>query len=304
MKKIELAKELIKNNLEIFKCPVCSEPMLLKGSSLICLKGHCFDLANKGYLNLLANPVHSKYGKQMLTSRKIIAQHGFFQPLIEQIGDIMLRKIKNKKEQTKFRILDAGCGEGSNLVSILAYLNSKTPLEFIGIGLDISRDGISIASGSYPGNIWVVANLANCPFIDKQFDIIINILSPANYEEFKRILKDSGLFIKVIPGSGYLQEIRKTFYHQKGKQEYYNEKVIALLEKNFNIISRKQLTYKKELSQDELIPIIEMTPLSWSINKEDIRQKRYLEMREITIDLTIIAGIAGSKLIGRNNMPA
>jgi 23S rRNA (guanine745-N1)-methyltransferase len=304
MKKIELAKELIESNLEIFQCPVCSEPMLLKVNSLLCLKRHCFDLASKGYLNLLTHSVNSKYDKQMLNSRKLIAQHGFFQPLIEQIGDIMLRKIKNKKEQTKFRILDAGCGEGSNLVSIQAYLDSKTPLECIGIGLDISREGISIASGSYPGNIWVVANLANCPFTDKQFDIIINILSPANYEEFKRILKDSGLLIKVIPGSGYLQEIRKTFYHQKEKQEYYNEKIVTLLEKNFNIVSWKQLTYKKELSQDELIPIIEMTPLFWSIDKEDIRQKRYLEMREITIDLTIIAGIAGSKLIGRNNMPA
>jgi 23S rRNA (guanine745-N1)-methyltransferase len=214
----------------------------------------------------------------MLYSRKTIAQHGFFQPLIEQIGDIMLRKIKNKKEQTKFRILDAGCGEGSNLVCILAYLSSKTPLEFIGIGLDISRDGISIASASYPGNIWIVADLADCPFFDKQFDIIINILSPANYEEFKRILKDSGLLIKVIPGSGYLQEIRKTFYHQKERQEYCNEKIITLLEKNFNIVSRKRLIYKRELSQDELIPLMEMTPLSWSVNKkdmEDIRKMRY-----------------------------
>jgi len=303
MKKIDLAKELIKNNLEIFKCPVCSEQMLLKGSSLICLKRHCFDLANKGYLNLLTHPVHSRYGKQMLTSRKIIAQHGFFQLPIEQVGDIIIKEIKGKKEQTKFRILDAGCGEGSNLVSILAYLHSKSSFDFIGIGLDISREGISIASGSYPGNIWVVADLTACPFIDKQFDIIINILSPSNYEEFKRILKDSGLLIKVIPGSGYLQEIRKTFYHQKERQEYCNEKIITLLEKSFNIVSWKRLIYKRELSQDELIPLMEMTPLSWSINKkdmEDIRKKRYPEMKQVTIDLTILAG---SKIFKRNPSP-
>ncbi|MDD3655303.1 MAG: methyltransferase domain-containing protein [Atribacterota bacterium] len=289
IKKIELAKRFIAENIKIFRCPVCSEQMLLKGNSLLCLNKHCFDLSRKGYLNLLMHSISSKYDRQMLNSRKIITRQGFFQALIERIGDIIIREIKEKKTETIVRILDAGCGEGTNLVSLLSYLSSKSNLKFIGIGLDISREGIHIASVSYPGNIWLVADLANCPLNDQQFDIIINILSPANYAEFKRILKDSELFIKVLPGSSYLQEIRKIFYTKKEKREYSNEEVIALLGKNFNIISQEQLVYKWKLRRDDFIPIIEMTPLSWSINKEDIKQKRHLEMKQITVDLTIVA---------------
>lgn len=290
IKKIELAKRSITKNIKIFRCPVCSEQMLLKGNSLLCLNKHCFDLSRKGYLNLLMHSISSKYDRQMLNSRKIIAQQGFFQALIERIGDLVIREIKEKKTETIVRILDAGCGEGSNLVSLLSYLSSKSNLEFIGIGLDISREGIHIASTNYPGNIWLVADLANCPFNDQQFDILINILSPANYREFKRILKDPGLFIKVLPGSNYLQEIRKVFYKKKEKREYSNKEVIALMEKNFNIISKDQLIYKKEIDQDNLIPLLEMTPLSWSIDKDNINQKRFLEIKEITADFTIICG--------------
>jgi len=289
IKKIELAKRFIAENIKIFRCPVCSEQMLLKGNSLLCLNKHCFDLSRKGYLNLLMHSISSKYDRQMLNSRKIITQQGFFQAFIERIGDIIIREIKEKKTKTTVRILDAGCGEGSNLVSLLSYLSSKSNLKFIGIGLDISREGIHIASISYPGNIWLVADLANCPFNDQQFDIIINILSPANYAEFKRILKDSGLFIKVLPGSNYLQEIRKIFYTKKEKREYSNEGVIALLERNFNIISKDHLMYKKDIDQDNQITLLEMTPLSWNINKQDIKQKQHLEMKQITVDLTIIA---------------
>ena len=44
IKKIEIAKYLITENIKIFKCPICSEDMLLKDNSLICLNNHCFDL--------------------------------------------------------------------------------------------------------------------------------------------------------------------------------------------------------------------------------------------------------------------
>ena len=82
IKKIEIAKYLITENIKIFKCPICSEDMLLKENSLVCLNNHCFDLSRKGCINFLINPASSKYDRQMFYSRKYIIENNFFQPLI------------------------------------------------------------------------------------------------------------------------------------------------------------------------------------------------------------------------------
>ena len=289
MKKIDLAKNVIKNNINIFRCPICKQSMSVKNNSLLCLKEHCFDLSKNGYINLLNNPVHSKYDKQMFTARQIISQSGFFQKIIKKIGDIVLKEM-NGKEISRLKILDAGCGEGSNLAAVSKYLHYHANLKYDGIGLDISKEGIHIAAIEYPNNIWCVADLANIPMKDKQIDFIINILSPANYMEFTRILKDNGLLIKVIPGKHYLREIRKTFYQQKERQDYSNEEVINLFQRNFRIISQKQLYYQKEIEQGNIIELIKMTPLSWSIKKERYEKDNFSEINTITVDLIILTG--------------
>ena len=57
--------------------------------------------------------------------------------------------------------------------------------------------------------LYFVADLAHLPFKDGSIDVIVNILSPINYKDFKRVLSDDGLVYKVIPETGYLKELRK-----------------------------------------------------------------------------------------------
>ncbi|MFW6149719.1 MAG: putative RNA methyltransferase, partial [Atribacterota bacterium] len=273
-KKIDIAKNIIEKNIAIFRCPICRQSMSIKNNSLLCLKGHCFDLSKNGYINLLNNPVHSKYDKQMFSARKIISQSGFFQKLNEKIGDITLKEI-NDKQINRLKILDVGSGEGSNLVAVSKYLHHHVNFEYVRIGLDISKEGIQIAASEYPGYIWCVADLADSPFKEKQFDIIINILSPANYQEFSRLLKNDGFLIKVIPGNQYLREIREAFYQQEEKQSYSNEGVIKLFEKNFHILKKDHLLYQQKIKPEGITSLIKMTPLSWSIKKEDLQAEKY-----------------------------
>ena len=37
----------------VFRCPVCEEPLLRQERSYRCTNGHLFDIARKGYVNLL-----------------------------------------------------------------------------------------------------------------------------------------------------------------------------------------------------------------------------------------------------------
>lgn len=50
------------------------------------------------------------------------------------------------------------------------------------------------------------------PFASNHFSDVINILSPSNYQEFKRVLKPQGQIIKVMPNANYLQELRHLVY--------------------------------------------------------------------------------------------
>lgn len=273
----------------IFRCPVCSSPMkMVDFKSLICSNRHCFDLAKQGYVNLLPASLKTKYDKQMFESRKIIYQSGFFEPLLEKISERIINELHSQSEPAK--ILDAGCGEGSHLSSIQETIKSKTANDILSVGVDISKDGIYMAAKAYPHSIWCVADLSKFPFAGKQFNFILNILAPANYSEFQRILTDEGMVIKVIPESAYLQELRAIFYKETNRQVYANDNTLDLFKKNLFLLDVQRVKYVVTLDSSLVDPLLRMTPLLWGTTGEGLLNTQEMNLREVTIDLTILVG--------------
>jgi 23S rRNA (guanine745-N1)-methyltransferase len=290
MRKVScLSKLKITENTDLFKCPICSSKMnIVDEKSLICLNNHCFDLARSGYVNFLTRPVKTDYDKAMFNSRSTISKYGFFDPMIDAITDIIGNVIHNPSSG-RMVVLDAGCGEGSHLHQITEKLYSTTRNKFTGAGMDISKEGIQIASRQYPDCIWCVGDLTNSPFMDKKFDIILNILSPSNYAEFNRLITSDGVLIKVVPGRDYLKELRKLLYHQTDKQSFSNEKVLKHFNDNFNLIDSRQIYYNKTMDADILAHLIKMTPLSWSAAEKEV-DRAVNSINSITVDFTVLYG--------------
>jgi len=290
LKKIYKALNIISNNSHLFKCPVCGSKMsILDSPTLACDNKHSFDLARQGYINMLLKSNKTKYDRDMLKSRSIIAKSGFFDPMLQEICDLIVKKAGFENTQAKF-ILDAGCGEGSHLSRILTTLKAESDISLQGVGIDISKGGISIAARDYEGIIWCVADLAKLPFDDRQFDVVLNILSPASYTEFSRILKDSGILIKVVPGRNYLIQLRNIFYDRTDKKSYSNEQVIHLFTQNFNMIEHKMCSYNVALDEISLRHLLNMTPLTWNVEKEKLEKAIEMGIREVTADFHIIIG--------------
>ncbi|MGI6703031.1 MAG: putative RNA methyltransferase [Clostridia bacterium] len=281
----------VKENLNLFRCPFCGGKMRMVGEkSIVCAKNHCFDLAKRGYVNLLTSPAKTDYDKEMLKSRSIIIRNGLFEPLTGKLAGLILDHAGGPHTNVT-RILDAGCGEGSHLARVIQSMKGRNDRRVTGVGIDISKEGIQIASREYPSIAWCVADLAKVPFKDGSFDAILNILSPANYAEFKRLLTGDGILIKVVPGSKYLLELRELFYRSTGKEKYSNERIVAHFEENFNTAGTWDILYSIPVDKHNLEHLIRMTPLSWGAADERIKEVLRIGIPHITIDLAVILGI-------------
>ncbi|WP_261378508.1 putative RNA methyltransferase [Paenibacillus agilis] len=297
---------LLTNHQHIFACPICSQSMMVQSRSLVCGNHHSFDIAKQGYVNLLSRAHTTKYDKQLFTARSAISADGFFEPMLEGVHAAIKRAIRSTVGGVK--ILDAGCGEGSHLSEILFRLNEHSNDKHFGVGIDIAKAGISLASrkgardsgtsrtlkgyGEYGtlDTIWCVADLAKCPFADQSFDVIVNVMSPAKYTEFQRLLADEGLIIKVVPESHYLKQLRGEFYSQTDKDVYSNEQTVELFRHHFELLDIQRVQYEATLNKDQLQQLIQMTPLSWGAPEETLRKMTDLHQSEVTFDYSILIG--------------
>lgn len=268
-----------------FQCPICKSDMHVSElKSIICKNNHTYDFAKQGYLNFLSGPSNIKYGRELFESRQqIISGEGFFEPLTEKIIELIYKHFPNKNP---LHMIDIGCGEGSHLAHITETLSHET----VSVGIDISKEAIMEAAKHYEEFIWTVADLVRTPFKQEQFDIILNILSPTNNTEFNRILKETGCIIKVIPGAGYLKEIREYLFKDKPGETYSNQPVLEHFKDNFSLVEEENITYTKTLEQEALQALIQMTPLAWDMNQEEKAYFSSLETAEFTVDLTILFG--------------
>lgn len=293
MKNGSIRKSKFKENIYIFRCPICKAKIDIRDlKDMVCLNGHCFNIARKGYVNFLSRPVKTEYDEEMFHSRNTVCESGFFDPMLNCISDFIIG-VSEKDNVKDIKILDAGCGQGFHLGQVVSRLYNRTDSNVLGAGIDISKEGILMASKSYFDIIWCVGDLARIPFRSRQFSIIFNILSPANYGEFGRVLKDDGILIKVVPGSNYLKELRDVFYDKLNKNIYSNKKVIRHYSKHFNILDVIQVSYNKKIGKKDFTHFIKMTPLSWSATDSKIEQALNMKINDITADFTVIIGNKG-----------
>lgn len=256
---------------EIFQCPICKSKMQLSElGQLQCESRHAFDIAKQGYLNLLQKPMQSMYSKELFEARFEVISSGLYDEVQQAIACQLAPGL----------MLDTGCGEGSHLTRIIAAAEGV-----YGVGIDIAKEGILAAAKFNSGSIWTVGDLANSPFQAASFETILNFLSPANYEEFKRLLKPGGKLIKVIPGEHYLKELRLQAFAGSDKESYNNEQTINRFKEQLTNVQVEHVQYTKPLTPELAQKLVLMTPMGWHVEG-----KEQIELPEITIDLYILTG--------------
>lgn len=262
-----------------FACPICQENLTLVESSLKCNNRHSFDLAKFGYVNLAPQIKQSaNYDKENFQNRQQILEAGFYQAILEAVSDLLA------SSETSTTVLDIGCGEGFYSRKLQERHPDKTFYAF-----DISKDSVQIAAKSEPNWAvnWFVGDLARLPIKDASMDILLDIFSPANYGEFRRVLSKDGILIKVIPTKNHLKEIRQKVQDQLTNKDYSNQDIKNHFQEHFTILSSKTASLTKTITADQLQALLSMTPLLFHIDQSKID---WSNLTEITIEAEILVG--------------
>lgn len=270
LSKKERALQFLAQNLDWFCCPLCQSSFSLAADGLRCENHHHFDLSRKGMTYFLQHQYKTEYDKAMFSARRKMIQNGIYQPMLEAVKECLPTQ--------DYRLLDVGCGEGS----FTQRLQLEQGTSF---GIDVSKEGIQLATDYMNESCWfAVADLTHLPLKSHSTDVILDLFSPAHYEEFQRILQPEGYVVKIIPAAHYLKELRQAFYHDTAKEKYSNEQVTQRLKEKMEVLHHRRITYEVPILEEWQQDVLHMSPIHWAANKQQLAATH---LTKLTIDVEL-----------------
>ena len=258
--------------LACLACPSCSAALARAGDDFTCANRHRVNVNRKGCLNVLSAQVDSCYDADLFAARRRVFDAGCYNRVVSAIEAMLPGE--------DHRLLDAGCGDGWYLNALLTRHD-----RWCGAGVDISRDAILQATNLPCTALWVVGDLRRLPFKDGSFTAVLDVLTPANYDEFRRVLTPDGLLIKVYPGSSYLKELRAA----RGLPPYEEGQVDAYLREKASIVNECRVTVTHTVSDALWRDFVWMTPLMQDLSAEEKNTIAAKNAGTVTVDLHVAA---------------
>jgi 23S rRNA (guanine745-N1)-methyltransferase len=222
----------------------CRLPLEREARRLFCARGHSFDVARSGYINLL-QPQDRRSSEpgdtaEAVAARRRLHDRGVTAPLLEAIAELMAASPEDV-------VLDAGCGEGFYLGSLARRIG------FEARGVDIAIRAIDAAARRYPECQWVIANADRfVPYADRSFSAVLSITARMNAVEFRRVLREGGRLLVAVPAPDDLIELR-------GRGRDRAARTIETFAHGFRLLNSSRVTTTADLDaggvQDVLLSI-------------------------------------------------
>ena len=302
--------------LPLLRCPLCGDALALSdGQSLRCTHRHTFDLSTKGYVNFAPNHDQQadKYDALLFESRARIFADGFYTHVIEALADTLQRyfplpdcgyptqpivnptdlsalppinQLSEAQQTLALPLLvhqvlaDIGCGEGY----YTRMLHQRPPYPTC-IGVDLSRAAVAAAAKQSSAQPWLVGDLTHLPLADASVDAVLDVLTPADYQEFARVLKPNGLLLKIVPEEDYLREIRDAMQDQLQSGPFSNARVIEHLQEHAQVLERISIRRTLPLTGTQAQDFLRMTPMTFGLAQDALAG---ITFDAITVSLTLL----------------
>lgn len=257
-------------------CPLCGQILTTEEHRMLCPRGHSFDIARQGYVNLL--PVNHKHSlhpgdtKEQVAARRSFLDGGYYAPIAQAVREAAREFCPQAQN-----ILDVGCGEG--------YYSAQVATGFPGAelyGLDISKDAVRLASGRYKGGHWLCGTAAKLPF-DGGFDLVLSLFALTIPQEFLRVMQADGIFIQVLAAENHLLGLKEVIYPELLLKE--KDSVPDL--PGFRRLDSRSLRFSFTVEGQQIENLLSMTPHFWRISKDGAQRLQQLTRLEDTASVSI-----------------
>lgn len=272
-------------------CPIDGGRLAVREKTLVCERGHVFDVARQGHVNLL--PVQHKRSKhpgdskEMVLARADFLNSGIYEPIAVRLADIVFAQMTTGVDGNEICLLDSGCGEGYYFDIIFNYLKDKKGSGDLSlVGLDISKPAIAEAAKRNRQITWVVGTNRQPPVEAASVDIVACVFGFHSFEGFRKILKPGGKIILVEPGPDHLQELREIIYADVKRSAPPD---LSQAERvGFSMLDSQCVQFKTgKIEHRQIQNLLVMTPHLYRATKEGKEAAQNLQQLEITVDIVI-----------------
>jgi 23S rRNA (guanine745-N1)-methyltransferase len=185
------------------RCPACAGELRPGGGRLACGRGHSFDIARHGYVNLAAGRAGPGTGDTaaMVAARGAFLGRGHYRPLADALRALAVQHDPGARGL----VADLAAGTGHYLSGVLEALPHRH-----GVCLDLSVPALRRAARSHPRAAAVGADIWQpLPLAARSAALALSIFGPRNAAETARVLGPGGALIMATPGPAHLGELRR-----------------------------------------------------------------------------------------------
>jgi len=198
----------------------------------VCPRGHSFDVARSGYVNLL-QPQDRRSRDAGDSAAAVEARRRLLEAGIGgRVLEAFVAHAASLLTGPETVVVDLGCGAGD----ALGVLQARQPLA--GIGIDLSADAVNTAARRYAAVTWVVANAdRRLPLVDHAVSLVLSLHARRNPAECHRVLVPGGHLLIAVPAADDLVELRQAVQGARVERDRVAD-VIAHHESGFEVIGR------------------------------------------------------------------
>ena len=281
--------------ISLLICPVCTEPLTAEGRTLRCPRGHAFDFAREGHVDLLP----AGHGRstltgdtaEMLRARRRFLERGWFAPLARALEDCRAALADDVAPDhgRGLVLLEVGCGEGYFIGGLAASSNRNAgPDGDCCFGLDISRDALRMAARRHPGVLFFRNDVHyRICLRDGCVDLLLDIFAPRSPREFRRVLRPSGMLVVVIPAAAHLAELRAAL-PLIGMEPEKLDRTVERFRGAFELEGRDAIEFRATLEGDDVADLVHMTPSARHLDERARARAAALGPLDVTFALDLL----------------